>query len=159
MRTKHKDSLDITSPARTRNDRDQAWIVRFVFPFQMRERGWQVGEELFPAGKNNVVRRQHRKGPPPELLLETTTLPVCAMSASRARAAVSEDLEETRRLNEYEFGSDGRLPESIPLEQGFRAWRLHATSLILAIADLSMLTSNLPRRRPCGRGSTLKTSM
>jgi hypothetical protein len=58
------------------------------------------------------------------------------MSASRARAAVSEDLEETRRLNEYEFGSDGRLPESIPLEQGFRAWRLHATSLILAIADL-----------------------
>ena len=63
MRTEHKDSLDITSPARTRND--GVWIVRFVLPVQMREPGWQVGEELFPAGKDDVVRRQYRKGPAP----------------------------------------------------------------------------------------------
>ena len=31
----------------------------------MGERNWQVSEELFPAGKNNMVRRQHRKGPAP----------------------------------------------------------------------------------------------
>jgi len=54
----HEDALNVAGSAWTGDERDETWIVRYVFVPQQRERGGQVWEELLPTGEDNVVRGQ-----------------------------------------------------------------------------------------------------
>jgi len=89
VRAQDQNAFDVARAAGASDERNHARIIRGVFLLQQFKRGGQSATSLLAPREHDVMRGSTDKARPPALRFATSTLPVCATSASHSEMPAS----------------------------------------------------------------------